>query len=298
MLLPGVTTLARLVARVRDEATRRLHEQLASQVDAAGTRMLLEALEPPEGARVSALERWRHGPTTVSGVGMVKALTRIGELDVAGVGEEVGVPPRRVAELARYGLAAKAPALRRHPHERKVATLACTVGHLQVKAVDDALELFDVLMTTALFGRAERESRTEKLSRYPRLSKHASRLAAAVEVLLEAAEASDDGQQMPLELVWEAIENVVSRAELRAAVASVTDVLPPPDADPDGEWRAALVQRFPAVRGFVPLLTGTITFGATAQGAPVLAALQALPELLASRTSRVPGGYLDVADRG
>jgi hypothetical protein len=76
-----------------------------------------------------------------------------------------------------------------------------------------------------------------------------------VEVFLEATEW---GEGVSLELVWDAIENVVSRAGLRAAVARVTEVLPPPDADPDGEWRALLVERFGSVRGFVPLLCQVI----------------------------------------
>ncbi len=147
-------------------------------------------------------------------------------------------------------------------------------------------------MTNVLAGRAEREASAEKLRRYPRLSKHAARLAAAVEVLLEATE-SGEGEQMPLELVWDAIENVVSRAELRAAVETIADTLPPPDADPDGEWRGAMVERYAVVRGFVPLLA-MIGFGASADADPVLAALQALPELLAARPSRtVPTGWLD-----
>jgi hypothetical protein len=41
-----------------------------------------------------------------------------------------------------------------------------------------------------------------------------------------------------LELLWDAIETVVSRAELRTAVATITDVVPAPGADPDAEWRS------------------------------------------------------------
>ena len=58
--------------------------------------------------------------------------------------------------------------------------------------------------------------------------------------------------------VWEEIESKVSRAELRAAVAHLMEVAPPADADPDGEWRIALVERFASVRAFVALLCETI----------------------------------------
>ena len=71
-------------------------------------------------------------------------------------------------------------------------------------------------------------------------------------------------------------------------------MLPPPGVDPDGEWRERLLARYPAVRGFVPLLCRVITFDATAEAAPVLAALQALPDLLEGRPSvRTPAGFLD-----
>ena len=106
--------------------------------------------------------------------------------------------------------------VRRHPEPRRLATLVATVRSLEAKAADDALELFDVLMTNDLMARAARESRKEKLRRYPRLSKDAGKLAAAVGVPLDALEHE---QQLSLDLLWEAIESTVSRAELRAAVA-------------------------------------------------------------------------------
>ena len=46
-------------------------------------------------------------------------------------------------------------------------------------------QTFDMLMTTKLLSKAERESREEKLRRYPRVSRNAGKLAAAVKVLLE-----------------------------------------------------------------------------------------------------------------
>ena len=68
----------------------------------------------------------------------------------------------------------------------------------------------------------------------------------------------------------------------------------PPGVDPDGEWRTALLTRYPLVRRFIRLLTTTIEFGATTDAAPVLYALTSLPDLLdADATRRVPAGCLD-----
>lgn len=270
VLLPGATTLTRLVAAERDAATARLWAALAGLLTVEQTRALEGLLAVPLGGRNSVLEELRTGPRTVSGRGLVAALHRISELSVLGVGglDLGGVPARRVVELARYGMAAKAPALARHADPRRAATLLATVRRLQARAVDDALDLFEVLMSTELLARAERESSKDKLRRYPRISRDAGRLAAAVGVLLEA---SEWGGSVSLDVVWDAIENVVSRSELRAAVEHVGEVLPPPDADPDGEWRERLLARYPAVRGFVPMLCRVVDFDATAEAAPVLA---------------------------
>ncbi len=55
--------------------------------------------------------------------------------------------------------------------------MLATVVYLEAKAVDDALELFDVLMTNDLLARANRESRDEKARRYPAVSRDAGKLA-------------------------------------------------------------------------------------------------------------------------
>ncbi|WP_326969038.1 Tn3 family transposase [Arthrobacter sp. CG_A4] len=293
VLLPGVTILARLIARVRDEAMQRLWDVMASMLTTEQARLVERLLEVPEGARVSDLERLRKAPRPPSGRNMVKSLDRVAEVAGLGVGA-LGldtVPHRRVVELARWGMSGTATALRRHRRSRKLATMLATVVYLEAKATDDTLEMFDVLMTTDLLARAERESKTEKLRRYPRLSKDAAKCAAAVEVMLASTEW---GEEITIELLWDAIESVVSRAELRTAVTNLTDVIPPPDADPNGDWRATLVTRFAAVRGFLPLLTEVVAFGATAESTPVLDAMRALPGLLPAKASkRVPTGFLD-----
>ena len=163
-------------------------DTLAGALTAAQVTALELLLEVPAGARTSDLERLRRGPTRVSGRAMGAALDRVSELTVIGVAQvEIGAVPRwRVIELARYGMTGKAPALRRHPYLRRLATLLSTVVVLQARATDDAVELFDVLMTTGLLARAQRQTRDEQARRYPRVSKDAGKLAAAVGVMLEA----------------------------------------------------------------------------------------------------------------
>jgi hypothetical protein len=69
-----------------------------------------------DGARYSDLERWRKGPAKPSGRNLQKALKRAAKIGGVGVGAlnlDAHVPHRRVVDLARYGMAARAQALRR-----------------------------------------------------------------------------------------------------------------------------------------------------------------------------------------
>ncbi|MFB9532636.1 hypothetical protein [Nonomuraea roseola] len=48
-------------------------------------------------------------------------------------------------DLARYGLGARSAHLKRHPDERRIATLVAAVRRPETKTIDDALELLDLL---------------------------------------------------------------------------------------------------------------------------------------------------------
>jgi len=296
VLLPGVTTLRDEVAGARKAAELRLYVALAEAITAEQADELREILKVPEGKHRSQLELWRRGPKNPTGRGMVRSLERVAEIaglhmgavDVAGT----GVPTRRVIELARAGFEAKAPKLAALKHHRKIATLLATVRWLEVTATDDALELFDVFMTGELIGRAGRSSDKETLKRAPGQARHAGVLSAAVQVLFEA---ETWGEAVPLAVVWDAIESAVgSRAKLRTAMEAVQELIPPKDAEPDGQWRAQVVERFNTVRGFIRLLCQVISFGATAEAVRVVNAMRDLPALIdAGDTVRVPKGWLD-----
>lgn len=189
------------------------------------------------------------------------------------------MPRRRLAEPARYGIGAKPSQLKRHPEARKPATLLATVRYLEAKTVDDGLELLDLLMVTELLGKAQRAAGKGTVRRAPKLAKASARLVVAVEVLLEA---TGWGEEIRPAEVWDAIDMVIPRAELRAAVATVTGIVPPPDAEDDGGWRAEIAGRIATVSGFVKLLPTLIAFGANAEGIEVLRAMRCLAAQLDS----------------
>lgn len=290
VLLPAASKLARLVGRVGEEATQRFWDALATIPTPAQASQLEALLDVARGSRFSDLDRLRQGPVMASGRSMSLSLDRVAEIAAFGFGgvDLSGLPRRRVVELARYGMAGKATLIRRHPKPRRLATLLATVVHLQAKAIDDALELFDFLMVHELLATAQRTTREETLRRYPQVSQGAGKLVAAMEVLVRMR---DSGASTDAEAIWRALEQVVSWSEIRTAVESLRQVVPAPGEDPDAAWRGALVSRYATVSRFLPKLVATIEFGAIAGAKPVLEAFQKLPALMA------PGAAVDVPAR-
>ena len=101
--------------------------------------------EVSHGARVSDLERWRKGPAPRgSGQSVARYLDQVAEISGLGLGKlgiEVLVPPRRLAELARYGMTASASLIRRHPEGRRLATLLATVAFVSKPGSEDQADV-------------------------------------------------------------------------------------------------------------------------------------------------------------
>ncbi|WP_415831388.1 DUF4158 domain-containing protein, partial [Deinococcus frigens] len=85
VLLPGVTTLTRLIARVQDRVDERLWQSLVSLLDAAQHTALEALLEVPARSRVSRLDQLRKPLISVSAPGLVGALRRVEAVRRVGV---------------------------------------------------------------------------------------------------------------------------------------------------------------------------------------------------------------------
>ena len=136
-------------------------------------------------------------------------------------------------------------------------------------------------MATELLGKAKRATDKERARRHPDLARHSSRLAAAVEVLLEV---TDTDGKLAVGQVWKSIDAVVPRTQLRESVDAIAELVSPSGLDTDAETRARLTERTAMVTPFLKLLTEVITFGAAPEAKPALAAMKALPRLLGRRT--------------
>ena len=143
ILLPGVTVLTRLIARIRDRAATRLWRCLAGLPDQEQLASLERLLIVPEGDRVSPLDRLRRAPTRISSPAMVGALQRLEEIRALRINQLdlSRVPSGRITVLARYAAAVWAANIARMPRERRIATLVAFANVFERVAQDDALDL-------------------------------------------------------------------------------------------------------------------------------------------------------------
>jgi TnpA family transposase len=294
VLLPGITVLIRLVVTVREAAAERMHTTLggaATAVDPMLPGRLRASLTVADGSRFSEMESWRRAPTRVSGPGLVKALDRAADLEGLGVrsADCSTVPANRIAALARYGLDSKAPTLQELAEPRRTATLLAMARHLDAVAIDDALDLFALLMATRLINPARAASATERLASLPRLERASRMLAVAHRELFKTLDAAAQVETgLDVAAIWAVLEQVASREQLADAVGVVEELVPADDGSAESAMRVVLGERYRTVRPFLGLLGNSGSLAAAAGGAKVLAAVKALPELAARKVTTKP----------
>ncbi|CAM5723846.1 hypothetical protein SBADM41S_03340 [Streptomyces badius] len=219
VLLPGVSVLARQVSEVRKVREKRLHATVAGAARRADPALPggipAATLKTPEGSRFWQLERLRLLLTRTTGTAFARALERVDEIGAYRLGRLrlSQIPPNRMAALARYALGAKAPLLERLAQLKRTAMLTAVMRHLEAKAIDEALDLFQVLMATRLLNTAKRKTEKERLSTLPQLEKASRVLARAAKVLFEELELVEEHEaDLDVAALWAAVEEVAPRA--------------------------------------------------------------------------------------
>jgi len=281
ILLPGVTTLERLVAEVRERATIRLWRQLAASVDETTMTSLEALLVISQGHRTSRLDQLRRSSGKVTIPGLVTGLRRLEEIRALGVGRlDLGrLPPGRVEPLARYVLRAKAADLARMGVDRRRAHLVAFAATLDALATDDVIELFDGVMAT-MGSAVARQHHKRRWRSLGDLDNAALSLRDAWLELLDAA--SDPTAELHSVIALKA-----------GQVTHAVDVIAELAQQPDERGLEELVGRYSPVRKFMPLLLSLVDFDGIDTARPVLDAVNFLRR---HNTGRPSPGWTEAPD--
>ena len=166
VLLPGITTLERLISRVRHRATLRLWHRLTRPLTDEQRQKLVALVTSvtTRSPRWRTCARRRSGARRRSCSGIWSASMPSAATAWAWRHAPTCRPPRS-DDLARSARITKPANLAALHEPRRTATLAALFQTLEAMALDDAVELFDALATDifALAEAAHRKSRLRSL---------------------------------------------------------------------------------------------------------------------------------------
>lgn len=263
ILLPGISVLERHIVRLRVRVQERIWRSLIQGVSLSARKKLEDLLNIPDNAHESTLDQLRKGPFRRSAPELVRALRRVDEIRSLGIDLSVShrIPPVRIQALARFGMSAKAGAIERLPDDRRLATLAAFAVTLESAAVDDALDLLNILLTD-LFSDAEKAGKQARLRGLKDLDAAVTQLSWPCQVLLD--------HTVPDDQLRNTIFKSMPREDLINALAQAAALVRPPE----NVYYQELLRGWRRIRRFLPALLKTIHFEATPAG-------QALAETLA-----------------
>ncbi|WP_230854288.1 hypothetical protein [Arthrobacter terrae] len=146
---------------------------------------------------------------------MKGALQRVEDIATFGLGrlKLEQIPPNRLSVLARYGLGTKAAKLEQTAEPKRTAILTAVMRHLEAKAIDDVLDLFEIRMATRLISTAKRSTDKQRLFTLPQLEKASRIVARAAKVFIEKPESIEEtGVEVDVAALWRALEEVAPRS--------------------------------------------------------------------------------------
>lgn len=283
ILLPGSTTLTRLISEIRERATNRLWLRLSALPSTEQTARLETLLQVPEGSRTSSFDRFRKGPTTISGPAFNEAIDRYLELKAFGMQmlNFTGIPPVRFKSLARHAGMISMHKIARMPENKRTAILVAFTKAYETIALDEALDVLDLLIAY-IASEAKKLGQKKRLRSLKDLDKSALLLAEACALLLN--------ESMQDETLRPTIFAKISRDKLTKSIATVHELARPYDDNFQNE----MVEQYGRVRRFLPKLLNDIEFKAAPAGENTLDAYNYLASLLESRKQLLDDAPLDI----
>ena len=286
ILLPGVTVLSRLISAVRERVAYRTWKTL-SKLPSAKQRENLEALiVVEEKVRATPLEQLRKSPTRKSAPSLVNALNRLVTIRALGINQlDVGkIPPIRFKALSKTAFTLRAQAIARMSSSRRIATLVAWAYVMEAIAIDDALDVLNLLVKDIL-AKSQTDGKKNRLRTIKDLDAAALQLAIACRVLLNPA--TEDTQVR--EEVWQRL----TPEELSSAIADVEDIARPPEDN----YYDELIKQWRAVRRFLPKLLSIIDFEGNQAGQKILEAWQFLQSIEGKRNPLMDAAPLKIVDK-
>jgi len=286
VLLPGATTLTRLIAEIRERAMNRLWRKLSLLPTKEQKEKLITLLEVPDSQRVSRFDHYRKGPYSISSSSFNQAIQRykglsefeMGKLDFS------HIPPVRLKSLARHAGMISMYKIFRMPEEKRMAFLVAFVKVFEITALDEALDVLDLLMTS-ISNDAKKIGIKRRLRTLKDLDQSALSLAKACSLLLK--EDTEDSQ------VRGKIFSTISKIKIDESIKIIESLARPVNY----AFQDEMVQQYSRVRRFLPKLLHEIQFQSAPAGELTLESFHYLTSLDLSSKKPLKDVPLDIVTK-
>jgi TnpA family transposase len=237
VILPGVSTLERLVGRVRDRAQLRLWHCLVNGLSEK-QRAKISALFEQDDTALNNLEALRSSPLKRRQSDFLRHLDRLDAVrgyDLRPMPPR-GIPAVQLERLARIARRSRPSAIAALKEPRRTATIAALFYTLEASAQDDAAELGEALISD-LLREAEQAQANSRAA-------HQRSLDGAVLLLRDLAGMVTAEDNMPFEPWRESVYKQLPKSSIMDAMVTVDGFVQPaastkPYKELNARWRRA-----------------------------------------------------------
>jgi len=261
-ILPGATVLARLIVKFREHLNNLVYHKLTKRLTPEHKTTLNNLLIIPENKRKTPLEVLRTPPVHDSSKGLLTAIDRLETIKNLNMGsiDTRDIPSRRLDTLARHALLTWTGNIAKLSEARRYATLLVTIQYLEKTALDDVLDVFEVVMS-GLGIKSRNKRRKERIRTLKDLDAASILLGEAVSLVLDSSIADSELRNAIFKHIQQS-----TLQQARDSVHELTSGIPKEDIE-SWTYVGTTIQRF------LSRLLQKIPFEGLPNIKPVLAAL-------------------------
>jgi TnpA family transposase len=277
LLLPGITTLTRLISRVRVRSDSRLWRILSQLPSITQIESLKSLLKTEENQRYSELDRLKSAPTRISSYALIAAIKRYKKIKSIGIRDLdfAKIPIIKIRGFARYITTSWTPSILRMPEYKKIAMLVSFAYIYEIQALDDVLNLLDMLISE-IISSAKRIGEKNRLRTLGDLDKSASELAEFAQLFLD----NESKKDLPKH-----IYNTVPKQQITNAITTVKSLT----RKNHDKYFEEMLDQYAKVRRFLPSIFQAIDFKSTQSGRNVYDAIKFLHSIDGKKKSNING---------
>lgn len=278
ILLPAESTLTRLIGEQRQQARSFIHDQIAGRLPAHFEHTLAELLRVPAGKKVSPLHRIKANPRNPSPEGMLALIQKLKLIEATGVLviELSWLNSNYQRSLFHYVNKCSVDRLREVIQPRRNAALVCFLWQSYRDAVDQAIDMYDKLITW-IHTQAEADLDEQLRQQRKTIRSSLAAFKSLSEIILD-----EDIADIELRM---RLFNEIPRDELATQVEALNDWITGKKSDAF----YGVISRFSYLRRFTPAFLRALDFKPETDGdSPCLEALALLKELNAANKRKLP----------